>query len=332
MFSYCTDVLHLSEAEAYLRIGVARAARRYPMLLGMLADGRLHLSGIARLVPHLTEANHKDLLQSAAYKSKRQIDELIAEIAPKPDVPPSIRKLPDPREKVEVPKIQLRPDGVRRTESDSAARIVGGIDHQAGAAKAPYKAPEPLSPARYKIQFTASAEFRDKLERLRALLRSSVPDGDLAAVLEVAVTEKLERLESKRFAKTNSPRKSVKESDTQPSTRNIPAAVKRAVLQRDGNQCSFVSRDGRRCTERCGLEFHHRHPIGKGGDHSPGNISLMCRAHNSYYADRDYGKNYMERCRSSLRRIREAEATYIVGWPFPTRAHPTSQDYPAQPP
>ena len=41
MFVYCTDTLHLSEAEAYLRIGVARAARKHPVLLAMLEDGRL---------------------------------------------------------------------------------------------------------------------------------------------------------------------------------------------------------------------------------------------------------------------------------------------------
>ena len=86
-----------------------------------------------------------------------------------------------------------------------------------------YRAPKVLSPARYKIQFTASAEFRDKLERLRALMRSSVPDGDLATILEVAVIEKLERLESRRFAKNKAPRNGVEESDASPRTRHIPA-------------------------------------------------------------------------------------------------------------
>ena len=57
MFAYCTEVLHFSEAEAYLRIAVARAAREHPMLLAMLADGRLHLTGIAKLAPHLTSEN-----------------------------------------------------------------------------------------------------------------------------------------------------------------------------------------------------------------------------------------------------------------------------------
>jgi hypothetical protein len=72
---------------------------------------------------------------------------------------------------------------------------------------------EPLSPGRYRVQFTASADLRDKLERLTALMRSSVPDGDLGAIIEHAVTEKLERLEARRFAKTNAPRKTLADSD-----------------------------------------------------------------------------------------------------------------------
>jgi hypothetical protein len=42
LFAYCTEALHLSEAEAYLRIAGARASREHPALLEMLRDGRLH--------------------------------------------------------------------------------------------------------------------------------------------------------------------------------------------------------------------------------------------------------------------------------------------------
>jgi hypothetical protein len=62
---------------------------------------------------------------------------------------------------------------------------------------------QPLGGARYKVQFTASAALHDKLKRLQALMRSQVPDGDLAAIIDRAVTEKLERLEARRFAKTS---------------------------------------------------------------------------------------------------------------------------------
>jgi hypothetical protein len=74
MFVYRTGVLHLSEPETYLRINVARASRKHPVLLEMLADGRLHLTGIAKLAQHLTENNRDTLLARAAGKTKRQID------------------------------------------------------------------------------------------------------------------------------------------------------------------------------------------------------------------------------------------------------------------
>ena len=64
---------------------------------------------------------------------------------------------------------------------------------------------EPLAPARYQVKFTASQELHDKLERLQALMRSSVPDGDLGAIIEAAVTEKLERLEAKRLRQDEEP-------------------------------------------------------------------------------------------------------------------------------
>jgi hypothetical protein len=160
---------------------------------------------------------------------------------------------------------------------------------------------EPLAPGRYKVQFTASAALRDKLERLQALMRSRVPDGDLATVLEEAVTEKLERLEARRFGQTQRPRKDLRGTETIPTSRYIPAAVRRAVDKRDGQTCGFVDEQGRRCSERHRLEFHHRHPFGWGGDHSPQNIGLVCRTHNAFLAEHDYGLKAMAQYRSPER-------------------------------
>jgi 5-methylcytosine-specific restriction endonuclease McrA len=130
-------------------------------------------------------------------------------------------------------------------------------------------------------------------------MRSEVPDGNLAAIIEQAVTEKLERLEARRFARTKTPRKGLSETYTAPSSRHIPAAVRRAVLERDGNRCRYVDAKGRRCSEQHRLEYHHRHPFGFGGDHSPTNIRLICRAHNAYLAEHDYGREAMARYRLS---------------------------------
>jgi hypothetical protein len=198
--------------------------------------------------------------------------------------------------------VELRPDAVA-TAPGSAVRVSEPRELGPDAVVEPGPMPAatgrpdpsravvvPLSPGRYKVQFTASAQLQDKLERLQALMRSEVPGGDLAAVIEQAVTEKLERIEARRYASTNAPRKELADTDTSPVSRHIPAAVRRAVRERDGDRCRFVDTSGRRCTERDRLEFHHRHPFGMGGDHSPGNLRLLCQSHNRYLAEHDYGR------------------------------------------
>jgi hypothetical protein len=138
----------------------------------------------------------------ATHRTKRQIEELIAELQPRPDAPAVMRKLPD--------RTELRPDGVGAAEfgPEEVSVLELRPDGVAQSNRTPAVV-QPLAPGRYKVQFTASAVLHDKLERLRALMRSRVPDGDLAAVIEEAVTEKLERLEARRFANTTTPRKSL---------------------------------------------------------------------------------------------------------------------------
>jgi hypothetical protein len=287
MFTYCVEVLHLSEAEAYMRIGVARAARKHPVLLSMLEDGRLHLSGIAKLTPILTKANHEELLARAAHKTKREIEELVVAFEPKPDVACTIRKLPAPRPRsAAAPRHELRPDEVELQNLRAPASL-----------RAPVKPPvvEPLAPARYRVQFTASAELHEKLERLVALM----PGADLVSAVDAAVTEKLERIEAKRFGKTKNPRKSVEDAGTSPGSRYVAAPVKRVVYTRDGGQCTYVSPDGRRCTARVDVEFHHDDPYGFGGDRSPRNLRLLCKTHNTYMAESDFGKDVMAQYRRS---------------------------------
>ncbi|TDI47922.1 MAG: hypothetical protein E2P02_02000 [Acidobacteria bacterium] len=298
MFSYCTERLHLSEHEAFLRIAVARAARKHPVLLSMLEDGRLHLSAIAKLAPVLTESNRDELLTQAEHKTKKKILELVAKVAPKPDVAATMRKLPTRREpqKTATPT-QLPPDEVAMPNAtlDAVATCKAAVV-------------EPLSPSRYGVHFTASAELHEKLERLSDLM----PGADLASVIEAAVTLKLERLEAKRFGKAKKPRKSLDEADTSPGSRYISAPVKRFVYERDGGQCTYVGKDGRRCTARRDLEYHHHDPHGRGGDRSADNISLRCTTHNQLQAERDFGEGVMDQYRRSGESVSEPSPVYYV--------------------
>ena len=172
---------------------------------------------------------------------------------------------------------------------------------------------EPLAPGRYRVEFTASKELRDKLERLQALMRSSVPDGDLGAIIDAAVTEKLEKLEARRFGKTKRPQKGLDETDTTPKSRYIPAAVRRSVEKRDGGRCTYRDRHGRRCSKRHDLEFHHRSPFGRGGAHSPDVLALVCRTHNQLLAEQDYGTDKMAQYRRRPPGDRVSEAVVVYG-------------------
>src|SRR5262249_2202099 len=199
-----------------------------------------------------------EVLRRACHRSKREIEVILAELFPRPDVPTMVRKLPERRPSsrapIAPPESQLRPDGAERPRVP---------------APAPAFLVAPLSPPLYQVQFRAGAELEERLERLRSLMRSEVPDGDLATIIEQAVTEKLARLEARRFAQTKKPRKSLKATDTSPRSRYIPAAVRRTVSERDGRQCHYRDEQGRRCPERNALEHHHVYPFGFGGGRRP---------------------------------------------------------------
>ncbi|HEU0108488.1 MAG TPA: HNH endonuclease, partial [Vicinamibacteria bacterium] len=73
------------------------------------------------------------------------------------------------------------------------------------------------------------------------------------------------------------------------TSRHTPSHIKRSAWRSDGGQCAFVSKDGRRCTERAFLEFHHVRPYALGGPTTTENISLRCRRHNQYEAELVFG-------------------------------------------
>jgi 5-methylcytosine-specific restriction endonuclease McrA len=124
---------------------------------------------------------------------------------------------------------------------------------------------------------------------VQELLRREIPDGDPGTIFERALALLLEDVVRKKLAATPRPRDVRPDEARQaPSmrkrSRHIPARVRRAVWRRDGERCAFVASNGQRCTERAFLELHHREPYAVGGEATVANISLRCRAHNTYEA------------------------------------------------
>jgi len=274
MRAFCVEQLGMSEDSAYKRIQAARAVHEIDALLSALADGRLNLSGVCLLAAHLTPENAAELLDEAAGKSKSAIAQLLARRFPSSEMLPMVEALPEPSR-------QLAPGQV---ESSAPGRME--------APAPPFKI-APIAPERFTLQVTISQSAHDFLRSAQALLSHQIPNGDLGKVLERALELAVQQLEKRKFAQTERPRPARQSS----KPRTIPAHIRRAVRERDGNQCTFVSERGRRCAARERLEFDHIDPVGRGGEATIESVRLLCRAHNQYEAECAYGAEFMARKR-----------------------------------
>jgi len=258
ILTFCVGELGFSEGAAYNRVAVARAGRQLPAVIEALRSGKVHLAGLRLLAPHLTRENHREVLDEAAGKSKREIEEIVARLAPQPPVPTLIRKL----------------------RKQFAAAV------------------KPLSEAIFKVQFTASRRFCDKLRQAQALLRHKIPDGDIASVMELALDVLIEKTSKEWFAIGRKPRADSHESK-KTTSRHVPDAIKRAVFERDGGRCTFTDANGRRCAETGALEFDHVDGFARARVHDVDRIRLLCRAHNQHAADLLYGSAFMDQARTA---------------------------------
>jgi hypothetical protein len=283
LFVYCRRALHLSEHAAYGRIGAARAARKFPVMLDLLTDGSITLTTVSLLACHLTTDNHQEVLEKARHKSKRDVEQMIASMQPMPPVPSLVRKLPAEKES------RARTGPAPRVEAVAAAPMSAGGVPQQHVPATPSAIIRPLAPERYKVQLTIDRATHDKLLKVQDLLRHVVPSGDPAVIFDCALTVLLQDLERRKLAQVERPRQA---TSSPARSRHVPAAVRREVWKRDDGRCAFVGTNGR-CDERGFLEFHHVIPFAEGGATTSANLQLRCRSHNAHEANEYFGASLL---------------------------------------
>jgi 5-methylcytosine-specific restriction endonuclease McrA len=224
LFTYCTHTLRLSESATYKRIAAARAAQRFPVILERLATGDVTLTAVRLLAPHLTEANHIALLDEVRQCSTRAVEQIVARLHPRPDVPSTVRKLPTPPAASEMAPPPLKvsiPEEAGAAPTPAPARDEAppsGEPRVRNAAATthpparglppnrPRSIVTPLAPARFKVSFTIGAETYAKLREAQDLLRHAIPDGDVAALFDRALTLLLREAAKTKHAATAQPR------------------------------------------------------------------------------------------------------------------------------
>jgi hypothetical protein len=301
MFGFCVCELGFSEDVACNRIAVARAARSMPVILEALRSGKVHLAGLRLLAPHLTTGNQDRVLAEAAGKSKREIEELVARLSPKPPVPTIVRKLPERGNSIpEAPTLSF--DSTVATVLPESSAALGFVPTSASEPRRDGRRARiaPLAEDTFKFQFTASRACHEKFRQAQELLRHRVPNGDVGAIFEKALDLLIDKVKKERFAAGRKPRAvPTGKADASPS-RHIPDAVKREVFERDGGRCTFTGEDGRRCAETGALEFDHLDGFARTRLHRADRIRLLCRAHNQHAAEQMYGRAFMERARARV--------------------------------
>jgi hypothetical protein len=215
LFRYCTGALRLSEDAACNRTKVTRACREFPMILDLMAAGTVSLTTVKMLAPHLTVANHDAVLARAANGSREDIEALVAELAPQPDVPASVRKLPT--RKVEGLSVPLTAALASVISEEPAGPVPAAVRTEGGGSEGCLPVGEeapsqcgpvlhdgrddprpPLSrgarpvvrasaPSRYRVQFTIDRENYNELRAVQALLRREIPTGDPGVIFARAL-------------------------------------------------------------------------------------------------------------------------------------------------
>jgi hypothetical protein len=214
LYTYCVYELRMSEDEAQRRCRASRLCRQFPLLLEMLADASLHLTGILLLGPHLTDDNHRDVLARARYRTKREIEKLVAELAPRHDVPARIEPLHlAPRPSADhatmmaalCGPVRTLPAGNGRGEAPVGALAERALAHESSlpsSSSLPEAKPAPAPAMHYKVQFTADEKYMSLLEEARDLLAHVNPTRDFVEVhrraLELLVTQLRKRRHSPR--------------------------------------------------------------------------------------------------------------------------------------
>ena len=323
MFAYCVEQLRLSEDAAYKRIQAARAARRFPALFGALTEGRLHLTAIGLLAPHLNAENVAELMAAATHQGNAQIRQFLArrfpEMAPAPGTtsirPVAVRPSPaSAASPMEIDLLQLAPE--------QAASVLPQLaPEQVGAAAKPVAAP-PGATAQvaseqavelFRLHVTIGQGTHAKLRYAQALLGHAVPSGDLEQVLDRALDALIEKCQKRKFAAAAStPSRPRPRPQQGRRKRHVPAPVRRAVWERDQGRCTFVGTSGRRCGERKLLEFDHVDPVARGGQATVERMRLRCRAHNQYEAERMFGAAFMTEKRREARRAAAEARTRVA--------------------
>jgi 5-methylcytosine-specific restriction endonuclease McrA len=312
-----------SEGAAARRSTVAKFSRHYPTVLISIAAGDLNLSVVdllARAVnkQELSDDHVPTLLSQLKRKSKTEAESILAEWGCR-----VVKGLQ--RERIREVGITAAP--CKPIATEARENSFGFAFNQASTNPSKQESADCLKDTEdsvdhdqpieteFQISMRLSKDAMNQLKRAQELLGTN----DIASTIEKLASfhnDRKDPLKNRKQAKTikttlpppaavtdrnggtvncnavpSKPRKTMQTTNS----RYIIAQNRRVTFQKSSGQCTYVdSITGRRCEERKHLEVDHINPFAKGGDHSPENLQILCRAHNMMRARDEFGDRFIE--------------------------------------
>jgi hypothetical protein len=317
LFEYCQVCLGFSESEAWYRICAARMGRKFPLVFALLETREIHLTAVALIAKYLTEENHRELLAEVRGKTKRQILELLVRRFPKADVTSQLRVIPagavaaGPTATLEPLReetycLRLNVSSQLAAKLELARDLMSHANPSGDLAVVVERALDVLIEKLRARRFGQTKRLRPSSEV--AGPRAAAP-RQVAAQATTGEGQGMTPAEADR--RTTRPVNAAERMTTSVAERQLtPSAwvgaeprkrahishgVRRQVAQRDGDCCTYVGRDGNRCSARAFLEFHHEEAWARGGADSAENLRVLCRAHNRLLAEQELGTEAVQR-------------------------------------
>jgi hypothetical protein len=178
---------------------------------------------------------------------------------------------------------------------------------------------DPLTGDLSRLSATVSRRFLQKLKIARAGLSHAIPGATLEQVLEAGLDLLLEK-QARARGLVKRPRTTLALSPTEPPPTSrpsatatetpsaepppprrtgpretIPAAVRRAVWQRDAGHCSWPLDGGGCCGSTHRLELDHVIPWAEWGPSTVENLRVVCHRHNALAARQAFGARCVAR-------------------------------------
>ena len=241
MYSYLTIGLSYSEGAAQRRIECARALKSNEKVKDKLRSGDVSLTTLSMVSREMLKKDKPELLEEISGKSKKEVERIVLKHKPASD---------KTRESIKTIKVKKE---VNQGFENHHRQNLNSEDTE----------------NRLKLSFSVLEETRSLIEEAKQVLSGRLPRG-----LEELFVAGLESIVSQHKKKAKS-LGTKKGGGSKKGSRNIPAKVRKEVLERDKYQCTYIGKNGKACCSKWNIEVDHIVNFAEGGEHTLENLRVL---------------------------------------------------------